>query len=439
MRKQLKPCMLTVFAFAYVALAPPARGEGTVYAMTNALTVNQVKVFHRADDGTLSLIQTINSGGGGSGTQLDPTDSLGSQGALVLDKAHKFLFAVNTETTSTNSGFDNATPAGDCNIGSISSFRVGSDGTLTLIEKIASGGLFPNSLAVGVGVLYVLSAGGPGVSPVCSEGPNIKGFKLSKAGYLTPLAGSKQSIDPGSNPGVPFNCDGSGPFATANFQCGLNPPAFPRSPGQISFTPDGLSLIVTVKGPNSIYAFPVGRNGKAGTPTVTRGQAGPNHPTFFGFAFDDNGNIIVSEPFGKTPVIPAAPFSSVSSFAIKKSGAMQPITSSLANGRGTSCWVVIYNQFAYIGNNNTSDVSSYKIAADGSLTLVAASAATGLGNPNDLAIAVDSKTGNSFLYVLESGTGNVGVFRISSTGALTFVQTVSGLPASAGSQGLAAY
>src|SRR5262245_51376418 len=72
--------------------------NGAVYAMTNALRNNEIVVFHRASNGTLTFMQRIATGGGGSGIQLDPTDSLGSQGSVVLNQSHTFLFAVNTES-----------------------------------------------------------------------------------------------------------------------------------------------------------------------------------------------------------------------------------------------------------------------------------------------------------------------------------------------------
>ena len=57
--------------------------------MTNALDNNEVKVYHRAGDGTLSLAQTIATGGGGSGLQLAGVDSLGSAGSIQLDPDHR--------------------------------------------------------------------------------------------------------------------------------------------------------------------------------------------------------------------------------------------------------------------------------------------------------------------------------------------------------------
>jgi hypothetical protein len=74
--------ILSFIAVAYTfAFAPPAFADGAVYAMTNQLISsggNNILVYHRASDGTLTLIQTIATSGGGSGTQLAGFDSLGS-------------------------------------------------------------------------------------------------------------------------------------------------------------------------------------------------------------------------------------------------------------------------------------------------------------------------------------------------------------------------
>ena len=417
--------------------APGAvRADGAVYAMTNALRNNEIVVYHRANNGTLMFMQRIATGGGGSGIQLDPTDSLGSQSGLVLDQPHRRLFAVNTQSLAEDPR--NGTDVGDCQEGTISSFRFADDGRLTLVDRIPSGGLFPASLAVRGDRLYVLNAGGPGLNPVCGIGPNINGFHVRPTAEMRLLADSTQPIDPGSSPGSFLNCDpGGGPFPTDEFRCGLNPPNFIRGPGQIRFTPSGQALVVTVKGTNSIYVFPVDEAGLPGTPTITQAQ-GPNQPTYFGFAFDKSGHLIVSEPFGATPVIPAVPFSAVSSFAINEDGTLTTLSASVPNGRGTSCWVALdpRERYAYISNNATSDISSYRIGEDGSLTFLAATAGTA-NLPNDLATARDG--GGSFLYVLNSGNGTVGAFRINDDGSLTNLGAADGLPADAGAQGLAAY
>ena len=96
---------ITKFLMYALFCSLPAAGawaEGAVYAMTNAVENNQIVVYHRADDGTLTHIQTIATGGGGSGLQLTSGDSLGSQGGVVLDEGHQLLFAVNTDTLASN-------------------------------------------------------------------------------------------------------------------------------------------------------------------------------------------------------------------------------------------------------------------------------------------------------------------------------------------------
>jgi hypothetical protein len=297
-----------------------------------------------------------------------------------------------------------------------------------LAATVSSGGLFPNSVTVRGNLLYVLNAGGPSN---CGIGPNITGFKVSPDGTMTPL--STQAIDPvGSSPGTPLDCDNTGVPT-----CGLNPPLFVRSPAQVGFTPDGDSLIVTVKGTNTIYQFPVRGLGKLGPANVWKAQ-GPTQPTYFGFSFDKEGHLIVTEPFGASTTIPAGGASSVSSFTMRKNSGLSPISLDVPNGQTASCWVAIEpftKRYAYISNNISSTISVYSIADDGSLTKLAPIAAA--NHPNDLAVATDS--GASFLYVLNSGAGTVGAFAINADGSLTSLGESGGLPADAGAQGLAAY
>ena len=441
---------VTVFTVSKAGAASPARDKGAevttvpnrpagaVYAMTNALTTNQVQAFHRMRDGTLTAFQTIGTGGGGSGFQRQGIDSLTSQGGLILDDSHRHLFAVNTETLAEDFTGD----IHDCQMGTISSFLVHADGSLTLIGKVSSGGLFPDSLAVNGDQLYVLNAGGPGSTPACGIGPNITGFTVSSDGLLTPIAGSMQPIDPGSSPGSFLSCDPGG-FPTPQFDCGLNPPAFPRSPAQVGFTPDGDFLIVTVKSTNTIYVFPRDDDGKPLTPTIHQ-ASGPNQPTYFGFSFDKNGNLLVTEAFGASPTIPAPDAGSVSSFAIgRRTGTLTPISASIPNGQTTPCWMVVdpaTERHLYVANNNSNSISSYTIGDDGSLTLL--NLAAGISNgPNDIAIVMDkvSRRGKVFLYSNNSLDGTVGAWLVNADGSLTPIGTFGTLPVNDGAQGIAAY
>jgi 6-phosphogluconolactonase (cycloisomerase 2 family) len=418
--------------------------------MTNALGNNQILVYHRASNGSLSStpIQTISTGGGGSGLQLSGVDSLGSAGSLQLDEAHQILFAVNTESASANSGA--GTYNQDCALGTITSFLVASDGTLTFADRVYSGGLFPNSLTVKSAengdLLWVLNAGGPGF---CAIMPNVTGFSVNAAGQMGFIR-SQMQIDPGpasATTGVSCLAASALGFQAltgapaADFACGLNPPSFARSPAQVRFTPDGNHLIVTVKGTNTIYTFPVNANGGAGNPTILQAP-GPGLPSFSGFTFTYKtqpiNTLLVTELFGKATSIPAGGKGAVSSFLVSEAGSLETISQDVGDG-GTAAFSIAIEptegQYAYVANNLSASISSYAVGRQNSVTLVAANAAA-VSGPNDLATAEEG--GASFLYVVEGGSGAVGAFQINLTnGSLTSLTAASGLPSTA--QGLAAY
>src|SRR3954466_4465167 len=331
---------LSVFALCTLVVATSAWADGAVYGMTNALGNNEVKVYHRATNGNLSPapVQTIRTGGGGSGLQLAPIDSLGSAGSIPLDPDHRLLFVVNTESAAENDG--QGTYNTDCRQGTITSFRLRDDGTLIFADRVFSGGLFPNSLTVRKrdrdhdrerghdedrddrgDLLYVLNAGGPEV-PICdltpgtANPPNVTGFRVDRAGHMNPID-STQPIDPGPPTGLAggVSCTPAAAAAFAgltgapavDFLCGLNPPSFPRSPAQVRFTPKGDQLVVTVKGTNTIYVFRVDEDGTIDAddaPTITQAP-GAALPSFFGFTFDKKGHLLVTELFGSATSIPA--------------------------------------------------------------------------------------------------------------------------------------
>jgi 6-phosphogluconolactonase (cycloisomerase 2 family) len=432
-----------------------AWADGAVYAMTNPLANNEILVYHRASNGNLNPttpVQTIATGGGGSGLQLSNVDSLQSAGGVQLDQDHRFLFAVNTESANQNNGA--GTYNTDCQQGTITSFRVAADGTLAFADRVFSGGLFPNSLTVrqrgngdfsgagaGGDVLYVLNAGGPEPPAVCNltpdtaNTPNITGFRVDRAGHMIPLD-STQPIDPGPAVGTGVECVDAAGFAAltgapaADFACGLNPPSFPRSPAQVKFTPDlnSLSLVVTVKGTNAIYVFPVSEDGSVDTPTITQAP-GPALPSFFGLTFDKQEHLLVTELFGSSASIPNKAAGAVSSFTILDSRHLLPISSHVPDFGTAACWIALEpktGKYAFVSNNLSATISSYSVGSNGSVTLLNGSAATPSG-PNDLATATEG--GKSFLYVVAAGSGTVGAFKINLTnGVLTALTGSSVFP-----------
>lgn len=210
---------------------------GAVYTITNDAAGNEVAVYERAADGSLTFMASYPTGGLGSGA------GLGSQGAVVLRENGRRLFVVNAGSNQ------------------VSVFAVRKDG-LHLLDVVDSGGEMPISLALHGRILYVLNAGGSG---------NITGFRVRDNGKLVPLDGSTQPL---SNGGT-----------------GASP-----QPAQISFSRDGKLLVVTEKATNSIDVYQVAA-GIAGAP-VTHPSAGM---TPFGFAFARRNDLIVSEAFGGAP------------------------------------------------------------------------------------------------------------------------------------------
>ncbi len=348
-----------VLVAAATAGAAGAHRVGSVYTLTNAVAGNAVAVFARSNDGTLTPEGTFPTGGGGTG------GGLGSQGALVLSNGGHELFAV-------NAGSD-----------SISYFTV-EQGGLELQDTIASGGDQPISLTVHDQLLYVLNAGGAG---------NITGFVV-KQGELSPLAGSTRQLGAGS-----------------------------AGPAQVSFASNGKVLVVTEKSSSTIDTYVVDGHGIAGAPTVTAAVGG----TPFGFDFDKHGNVLTSNATG-----------SASSYDVAQDGSLSVISGAVPTFQGAPCWLVASKngRYAYTANAASGTISGFAVDHGGTLSLLDPSGITGnLGagsHPLDESVSEDGR----FLHVLVDGTHRVGTFRIAHDGSLTLVGTFGGLPA--GAAGLAA-
>ncbi|MGN6870981.1 MAG: lactonase family protein [Solirubrobacteraceae bacterium] len=299
---------------------------------------------------------------------------LKSQGALAVDRDHGHrLFVVNAGSNS------------------ISEFAVEQDG-LTLLGTVSSGGAQPVSLAVNDDLLYVLNEGDSG-----SPG-NISGFRVDDRG-LTPIPGSSRPLS-----------------------------AAAESAPEISFAPGGDVLVVTEEATNLIDTYTIGRDGRANGP-VSHASAGQ---TPFGFAFDPRGHLVVSDAAGG-----AANAGALSSYLVSRGGSLATISGSVADNQSAPCWVVTTDngRFAYTSNTGSGTISSYTIGHDGSLTLLAADAAsTGAGSaPIDIALSRDSR----FLYAVASGTHAINGFAVQGDGTLTSLAGgPTGLPA--GTTGLLA-
>jgi len=235
--------LLGLFAAAFLALAggsSAGTSGSAVFVQTNEPSGNQIAVYDRNADGTLTRAGTYATGGlGGAALPGTESDHLATQGSLV--RTHDLLIAVNAGSNT------------------ISVFRVKGD-RLDLEQVLPSGGQFPAGVGAHGNLVYVLNAGGTGV---------VQGFRVT-GGALAPIPGSARSL------------------GLAN----SNPPFFLTSPGQVGFTPDGKQLIVTTKaGTSSIDVFQVEPDGTLSAAPVVNPSA---TPVPFAFTFG-HGRLVMGE------------------------------------------------------------------------------------------------------------------------------------------------
>jgi len=365
-----------VIAAAALATAGPATARthrefgfgrpdaGAVFVQSDALTGNTVTAYDRAADGTLTAAATYPTGGNGGQLGGSVVDHLASQNSLVYDAREGLLFAVNAGSNT------------------VSEFAVSGD-RLRLLETVPSGGSFPNSIAVRGHLVYVLNALGGG---------SVQGYRLV-SDQLVPLAGSERSL------GLPN--------AT---------PQFTGVPGDIAFTPNGRSLLVTTKANgNDIDVFGVQRGGTLSASPVVNSEPGL---VPFALAFEPGGQVAVAE---------AGP-SDVETFRLGSNGVLAPIAS-VATGQAATCWVVADGPLLFTGNAGSGTESSL-VDAFGSLSVLGATA-TDAGTV-DGAVSPDGR----YLYVMTGAAGIVDEFSVGLGGALTEIGSVT-VPNGVGDQGIA--
>ena len=298
------------------------KGEHFVYSESNDPQKNYILIYEEQADGTLKPDGMVSSGGNGNGA------GLGSQGAVILDENHKWLFAVNAGSNS------------------ISSFKVQNDGSLVLKHTVSSFGNLPVSLTVNNSRLYVVNAGSD----------NIHGFKVNGNGTMTSIPGSDRPLS-----------------------------ASPAGPAQISFGPDGKWLVVTEKATNKILRFDINGAGSLdpGIATPSVGQ------TPFGFNFSQNKFMIVSNAAGGAAGAGSCTsykFSNGGTFndingAIGNNEAAPCWVAMTAHGR-----------YAFVTNTASNSISSYFVDKNGQLFLINGIAATSGAKPLDIVVSSDNKS-----------------------------------------------
>jgi 6-phosphogluconolactonase len=168
---------------------------------------------------------------------------LQSQGSIVLTRDSRHLLVTNAGS------------------GHLSVFATGDD-ALTLLHTIPTGGGTPRSVTEQGGLVYVLN----------TDGASLAGFRLQNGG-LDPIRDAPRALPEGSDP------------------------------AQVGFIPDGTGIVVTNRGTDSITLYPVDDSGRLGEP-VEQPSSGP---TPYGFAFANDGTLVVTEAFGAQKGKAAAP------------------------------------------------------------------------------------------------------------------------------------
>jgi 6-phosphogluconolactonase (cycloisomerase 2 family) len=290
---------------------PPFGGGGSqvVFVQTDNTAGNQIAAYGRADNGTLTLENTYNTGGLGGALNGSQVDHLGSQGSLNYDPRNDALYAVNAGSNT------------------VSVFSVRGD-DLILRQVVGSGGTFPVSVAVHGNLVSVLNA---------RNGGSVQEY-YAFFGHLFPVPGSNRAL------GLTIPTDTT---------------EFTHTPGQVAYSPDGSKLIVTTKASsNAIDVFNVGFFGNLSPSPVVNSVPGT---VPFAISFDQTGHLVIAE---------AGP-SALATFTLNRDGTITQLDS-LASGQTGLCWVAPAGSLFFTGNTGANSTSGYQTNASGQLTLLGA-------------------------------------------------------------------
>jgi DNA-binding beta-propeller fold protein YncE len=342
-------------------------GGHAVFVQTDAPAGNAVVAYHRDADGSLTKAGTYATGGLGGVLDGAVVDHLASQGSLALDHSHHTLYAV-------NAGSD-----------SITVFGVTGD-RLRRRAVVPSGGSFPVSIAIHHGLLYALNA---------RDGGAVQGFRIVRRG-LVPIPGSHRGL-------------GLDTSAT---------PEFVNTPGQVAFSPDGSSLLVTTKANgDDVDVFSVTRHGSLRpSPTVTSLPGAVP----FAMSWDRFGRLVLAE----------AGTNSVATFRLDDDGDLHAVAVA-ATGQAATCWIVRSGNTFYASNAGSATLSGYRVDHRGHLT----SLGTTSTDPGTVDAAVTPN--GRYLYVQAGLAGQVDAYHVGWDGSLTPLGSVT-VPDAVGGEGIAA-
>jgi 6-phosphogluconolactonase len=203
-------------------------------------------------------------------------------------------------------------------------------------------------------------------------------------------------------------------------------------PGGLAFSPDGRFLVAVERLTNDIDVFSV-QGDSTLSPVVINPSAGPGA---FSVSFAPDSGALVSETGPSTEPTGSA----ISSYKIAANGTLAPISTSVPTLGAANCWNVVTpnGSFVYTSNAGSSTISGFAISRTGALTAlpgtIVGTNPEGSGNL-DIAVSSDGK----FIYTLNSAGGAIGIFAIQKDGTLLNVGLASGISPLSGFNGIAAF
>jgi len=326
------------------------RDGGHLYMQTNEIQ-NCIVHYHRAASGMLTEVEHVPTGGAGSGVfkpisgQDSAPNAFEGAGSIILTPDRRFLFTTN--------GGDN----------SVSSFRIGENGRLTLVDVKSTGNPVEGKSGTAKSVAYAASSGTLFV--LHSFGPDhLRLMSVHAEGKLTPRP-ERYTVNTHDKPNrvstmVVVSPDERFVFVGTTFDepASANPDGSPilwvRRPGGSL-----RSIASNAPDPDGLVVFPLREDGSLGTAKFH--DAGGGSPFFIAFLRGRPDTFILGEAVGDGCVM-----GNIDANGKISIGPLVQIDTS-AGKPSELCWLSVSpdDRTVFATNFGYSNISSYRINGEG--------------------------------------------------------------------------
>jgi len=324
--------------------------NGCLYMQTNEIQ-NCIVHYHRAADGVLSEVERVPTGGAGSGVfkpisgQESAPNAFEGAGSIILTPDRRFMFTTN--------GGDN----------SVSSFRIGEGGRLTLVDVKSTGNPVEGKSGTAKSLAYAPSSGTLFV--LHSFGPDhLRLMSVHAEGKLT-VRPERYTVNTHDKPNrvstmVVVSPDEKWVFVGTTFDepASTNPDGSPilwvRRPGGSL-----RSIASNAPDPDGLVVFPLEEDGALGTPRFH--DSGGGSPFYIAFLHGQANTFVLGEAVGDGCVMGTIDANGKISI-----GPLVSIDTS-AGKPSELCWLAVSpdNKTVYATNFGYSNISSYQINGRG--------------------------------------------------------------------------